>query len=274
MEKKSKERTSARANIGSLLVYTAIVVLVIFLVTENSEKKPVPAITLPIATSTMAVGFPDITFPAEVKTSTIKKTAFPSPDGKSNLVEAVGTYPINTPFSERAEKHVKDFVDGFMKDYPEVNNITQSYEVSAEASVDVFHGKKLVSYLYNDWRDDGGAHGNSIFSSETFDMNGKKYNLADMFLSNADPLPILSRLATAHFIKNPDVNFDPKDSMFGGGLDTKLENFQTFVVSSNSLIFQFQNYQIGPYSDGAQRFEISVNDPEIKNIIRQELFGL
>jgi len=215
---------------------------------------------------------PDVVWPKEVKTSAVKKTAFPVAQTGTNLVEAEGVYPVNTPFSEKAKKHVEDKIAGFMNDYSDQNKIEDAYDVSEESSVDVFHGKKLISYLYGDWRDDGGAHGNIIFSSDTFDMNGKKYALADMFLKNADYLGAISRLATAHFVNDPDIQFDPKDTVFGTGLDPKPENFQTFTIAGNSLIFQFQQYQIGPYSDGAPTFEIPVTDPSLKKIIRSELF--
>ena len=278
MNKKIKktERTG-KIRFGSLFFFTALVIAAFFLAVHNNPKKIIKTTEEPPSEKVGVAdsgALPDVAPWGETKTNTIKETAIPSADGRSNLVEADGTYPINTPFAEKAEEHVKDFMRNFLNDYPEVNSITQSYEVSAEASVDVFSGKKLISYLYNDWRNDGGAHGNMVFSSETFDMKGKKYDLSDLFLEKADYLGILSRLATAHFVKDPQVNFDPKDVMFGGGLDPKSENFQTFVVSKNSLIFQFQNYQIGPYSEGAQRFEVSIADPEIKNIIRPELFGL
>ncbi|MFA5831270.1 MAG: RsiV family protein [Candidatus Paceibacterota bacterium] len=277
-KKKEKWKGAGKMRFGSLFFFSIIAAAAVFLAASNSpEKIAKPTDILPAKTDSKANNgavLPDVALWGETKTNTVKETAIPSADGHSNLVEVEGTYPINTPFAAKAEEHVKDFMRSFMNDYPEVNNITQSYEVSAEASVDVFYGKKLASYLYNDWRNDGGAHGNTVFSSETFDMKGKTYDLSDLFLEKTDYLGILSRLATAHFINDPQVNFDPKDVMFGSGLDPKSDNFGAFVVSGRSLIFQFQNYQIGPYSEGAQRFEISTDNPEIKNIIRSELFGL
>jgi hypothetical protein len=159
-----------------------------------------------------------------------------------------------------------------MKDYADRKDIVTSYGVSADGSVTFSHGKKLLSYLYAEERDDGGAHPNVFFSSETFDMNEKKYELADLFIPNSGYLNAISAAATIFFVKDPNTNFDPKDSLWGSGLDPKIENFKTFTVSGDVIVFQLQDYQIGPHSEGPQKFEISVNSPEIKSIIRPELF--
>lgn len=254
--------------IGSLFLFTVVVVSGALLINsaQRSADMPVAATTTPA----VMVGLPDVVLSEEIKTDTIKKTAFPV--GKINLVEAEGVYPVNTPFAQNAESHVSEFISGFMNDYAKQTDIVTSAGVSAESFVSFSHGKKLFSYLYIDWRNDGGAHGNTVFSSETLDANGKKYELRDLFLPNADYLGILSRTAIAHFVKDPNVNFDPKDPTFGIGLDPNPENFATFFISGDKIIFQFQNYQIGPYSDGPQEFEISLTNPEISGMIKKELF--
>ncbi|MBI2120635.1 MAG: DUF3298 domain-containing protein [Parcubacteria group bacterium] len=240
---------------------------------ENNVDTP------PIVPSSVpkAVVLPDVTFPAEVKTASFKKTAFPTEgESSANWVEAEGTYQTNTPFAERAEKHVRDFIAGFMEEYsdPSVINTGSSAGVSAQSLPEASHGKKLVSYLYQDWRDDGGAHGNASYSSETFDMNGKIYALDDLFLLKTEYLARISRLATEHFKNDPDILFDPKGKTFGSGLDPKIENFAVFTVSGDAIVFQFQNYQIAPYAAGAPTFEVSIFDPDIKPLLRPELFGL
>jgi hypothetical protein len=255
--------------IGSLLLFTVVVSLGVLLIndTKKSVDMPVVATTTPVV---IIAELPDVAPPAEIKTDTIKKTAFPV--GKMNLAEAEGTYPANTPFAKNAKAHVNEFISGFMNDYAKRSDIVTSSGVSAESSATFSYGKKLFSYLYTDWRDDGGAHGNAVFSSETLDMNGKKYELRDLFLPNEDYLGVLSRMAIVYFAKDPNINFDPQDQTFGTGLDPKPENFATFFISGDKIIFQFQNYQIGPYSDGAQQFEVFVNYSELKEIIKAELF--
>ena len=177
-----------------------------------------------------------------------------------------------TPFAKIAENHVKSFVQSFTDSYSDKSDIVTSYGVSSESTVDFSYGKKLISYLYSDYRDDGGAHGNISYSSDTMDMNGKKYELGDLFLPKTNYLGVISKIATAHFIEDPEINFDSKDSIWGDGLDPKIENFKTFTVSGEDLIFQLQDYQIGPYTSGSPTFQISVKDPEINIIIRPELF--
>lgn len=258
--------------IGSFFVFTIVILLGVILLkngmtgnnaTKNSSEKQ--AIKLP--------ELPSVVFQKTVKMGSATQTAFPT--GKktpANLVTADGVYPTNTPFAVIAEAHVKGFLQDFMERYSDKNDIVTSSGVSAESVATFSHGKKLFSYLYSDYTDEGGAHGNIAFSSETLDMNGKKYALADIFLPKTAYLDIVSKKAIAYFTKDPNINFDSKDAMFGKGLDPKLENFATFFVSGDKIIFQFQNYQIGPYSEGSQRFEISVTDSELKEMIKSELF--
>lgn len=256
--------------VGSFLVFAIVVALGIAWTKNISQKtaEPEPAVVVQKLPE-----LPNVAFTAAVKTGAVKRTAFPT--GKKepvNLVEADGVYPTNTPFAGIAEAHVKGFIQDFMSEYSNQKDITTSGGVSVESAATFFHGKKLFSYLYSDYTDEGGAHGNITFSSETLDMNGKKYTLADLFLPKINYLKIISEKATLFFVKDPNTNFDPKDAMFGKGLNPKLENFATFFVDGNKIIFQFQNYQIGPYSDGAQKFELSVTDPELKGMIKSELF--
>ena len=258
--------------IGSFFVFTIVILLGVILMKNgvigdnsaknSSEKK---AMKLP--------ELPDVVFPKTIKMGSATQTAFPT-DKKTpaNLVTADGVYPTNTPFAVIAEAHVKGFLQDFMERYFDKNDILTSSGVSAESAATFSHGKKLFSYLYSDYTDEGGAHGNIVFSSETLDMNGKKYALADIFLPETAYLDIVSEKAIVYFSKDPNINFDSKDAMFGKGLDPKPENFATFFISGDKIIFQFQNYQIGPYSEGTQRFEISVIDPELKGIIKSELF--
>lgn len=259
--------------VGSLVLFAAIVGLGVLWLNGNSPDKK-PAELAPVATSTPKISaLPDVAFFEDVQTETIKKTAFPT--GKkdpANLVTAVGEYPINTPFAKVAETHVKGIIQNFIEQYSDQKDIVTSGGVNAESSVAFSRGKKLFSYLYSDYTEEGGAHGNIQFSSETLDMNGRKYILGDLFLPKTDYLGIFSQMAIVHFVKDTYVAFDPKDATFGKGLDPKPENFAAFFISGDKIIFQFQNYQIGPYSEGPQRFEVSVKDPEISKIVRPELF--
>jgi hypothetical protein len=254
--------------VGSLLVFSLVVVLGVYWTKNLSQKTAEPAIVVQKLPE-----LPNVVFPTTVKTGAVTQVAFPT--GKkepANLVTADGVYPTNTPFAVIAEAHVKGFLQGFMERYSDKKNIVTSGGVSAESAGTFSHGKKLFSYVYSDYTDEGGAHGNIVFSSETLDMNGKKYNLEELFLPKTEYLDIISQKAIAYFAKDPNTNFNPKDSTFGKGLDPKLENFATFFISGDKIIFQFQNYQIGPYSDGAQKFEISVTDSWLKGIIKTELF--
>lgn len=222
------------------------------------------------------IELPDVVIPTKIQTVKIEKSAFPVTGREFlNWVEATGEYPANTPFAKSAEIQVKDFVNDFVGGYTEDEILKdETSNINASASVSVTQGKKLFSYLYFYYEYTQGAHGSASVSSEAFDMNGKEYLLEDLFLPDSKYLSIISQMAIKHFKADSDFSINLEDPMFIGGLKPLTENFSTFFISGNTIVFQFQQYQIGPYSSGMPTFMVSVADPEIRNIIRPELFGL
>ena len=224
-----------------------------------------------------ASALPDVVMPGEIKTAQIEKNEFPAKDRDFAFwMEATGKYPTNTPFAKSAEAHVKKIVNSFIQDYTLEDIIQErgSSNMNADSVASVTFGKKLISYFYEDYWYTQGAHGNTVFSSETFDMTGKKYSLSDLFIPNSNYLQTIASLAAKYFDAHPNLEVDIADEIFASGLDPKEENFGTFAISGNTITFQFQQYQIAPYSSGAPTFEISVTDPALRDIIRPELFGL
>lgn len=225
-------------------------------------------------------GLATIVFPEQITTESVQNNALPvtgplAEGQQAHWIEGTGTYPTNTPFAEQAKEHVTtrlaDFITQSEPDFAEIQPFSRGYTISIDTAVT--HGTRLMTYMYQDYEYTGGAHGNTVYTTQTLDSTGKTYALADLFLPTANFLPVISQAAIDYFSTDPNVQYDPNDEVWSEGLKPLAENFSTFYIKDDSIVFKIAQYQIGPYVIGAPEFSISVTDPRIKDLIRPELFA-
>jgi hypothetical protein len=101
------------------------------------------------------------------------------------------------------------------------------------------------------------AHGLTLMKSLTFNiLNGKQYNLKDLFKPGSNYVDVLSR--------NIQQQIKERDIPLLDGF-TKISPDQDFYIADKSLVIYFQLYEITPYYVGLPMFPISVF--EIQDII-------
>ncbi|WP_019006958.1 DUF3298 and DUF4163 domain-containing protein [Cohnella laeviribosi] len=106
----------------------------------------------------------------------------------------------------------------------------------------------------------GGAHGNTLQKSLTFDADtGRSYSLGELFKPGSDYEKRLNRIIEAQ-IKARDL---PLLEKFPG-----MAKDQDFYIADKSLVLYFPLYAIVPYAWGFPYFPISVY--EIQDIIDEE----
>lgn len=106
---------------------------------------------------------------------------------------------------------------------------------------------KLVLSSYT-----GGAHPNTSFVGQSFDKaTGKRLVLADVLPLIGKSIEDLSASSTE--MLKADLG---EDFMFPEGAAANPDNFGSFLVSSSSVTFIFQQYQVTAYAFGPQ--EVSV----------------
>lgn len=111
----------------------------------------------------------------------------------------------------------------------------------------------LMSVVFSDYQYGGGAHGLTIQSALTFNLEtGAIYRLSDLFRENADYVELISRKVREQMRDRdlepliPFTSIDP------------LEDF--YLSSSNALVVYFQQYEYFPYALGIQEFAIPFSD--------------
>lgn len=136
---------------------------------------------------------------------------------------------------------------------PEQNTLREiigSYQIPLK-------GNNLLSIVFALYTDTGGAHGNTTFSSLTFDTTtGEVYDFEDLFLPNSNYMNILSEIA----VREAEEAEVPFIADYKGVVDN-----QQFYLTPNGIVLFYQVYEYTPYSYGLFRITIPYN--EIKGIL-------
>lgn len=120
------------------------------------------------------------------------------------------------------------------------NEFTGIYE-------DVYVGEDVISFRLILSQYTGGAHPMTIFSGLTYDrVTGRQLLQQDAFAMLGMSVEDVSSSATAQLQETLG------DSFFEEGANTNPENFSSFIVSTNTVTFIFQPYQVAPYAAGPQ----------------------
>lgn len=105
-----------------------------------------------------------------------------------------------------------------------------------------------VSYIYTIYEDTGGAHGNTVFKTFTFDTSsGALLGLGDLFAS-ADYLTTLS--VTARNLLPGMLGQFTNDTFIQDGTTPNEQNFQDFFFDNADFVVLFPPYQVAPYAAG------------------------
>jgi hypothetical protein len=118
---------------------------------------------------------------------------------------------------------------------------------------DDFLSMEIFSFEYA-----GGAHPNSYIQLYNYDLNtGKEITLNDIMIAGYEKE--LNPIAEKIFVKEYGTegwNFTPGDFKLN----------ENFAISTGGLLFQFNSYEIGPYSSGAPEVFIPYN--KCKDLIK------
>jgi hypothetical protein len=147
----------------------------------------------------------------------------------------------------------KSFISSYTPDYSlpsyandwTMNITNETYKYSEDIQTVVFN----ISFYT------GGAHPNSGYKSFTFDLkNSKELTLNDVFLNGTIPWDTISQLAQDSLKTQLGDMADP--TFIEPGTGTNPDNYKSWALTPNSLIFFFDPYQVAPYAAGPQKVEI------------------
>lgn len=126
---------------------------------------------------------------------------------------------------------------------------------------------RTLTYLFRSASFTGGAHGLEVPVTFTFDRTtGKQILLADLFAPEANYLERLSTIARSDL---PAIIGEYTVPEFvADGTEPRDNNFETFYLEGDTLVFLFPPYQVAPYVVGTVELPIKLS--ELSDILRTE----
>lgn len=126
-----------------------------------------------------------------------------------------------------------------------VYEIYRTYEVTLNTNA-------IISLYTDEYIFTGGAHGNTIRTSQNWNMNNAKMiRLYELYRNPYFILNILNQIIT-------QIN-NEKDIYFEDACCLVIETFtpQNFYLTPSAVVIYFQQYDIAPYSSGIRTFEVN-----------------
>ncbi|MFA6297336.1 MAG: DUF3298 domain-containing protein [Candidatus Paceibacterota bacterium] len=150
----------------------------------------------------------------------------------------------------------KEFLDSVPKTEAEAKfeNLGGDRIYNLTSITKVTHSSSTISYVLETYQFTGGAHGGTNIATFTYDRKGKALGIGDI-LKSPDTLSKLSSASREYFYnKFPDQDKSQIDT----GTEPTSDNFSTWYIDGDKIIFVFGQYSIGPYVLGIQEFPFSL----------------
>ena len=158
------------------------------------------------------------------------------------------------------DAYLLDLRTGFLSDFGDyglVDSAGQPWTLNVDDETFAF-SPEVLSLKFTVATYTGGAHGNVVFKTFVFDLaENRVLALADLFQPGVDPLatiaPLVHDLALAQMSDMSDPNW------IATGTAPLPENYQSFVLTSDALVFFFPPYQLAAYAAGPQTISLPLS---------------
>ena len=125
------------------------------------------------------------------------------------------------------------------------------YEVYRNFEI-TFNTNNIISLYADEYIFQGGAHGNTIRTSQTWNMiAGCMINLESCFKNQSYFIIEILKEINRQIAKNPEIYFENTCNLVLNTFNPK-----NFYLTYNGIAIYFQQYNIAPYSSGIRVFII------------------
>ena len=168
----------------------------------------------------------------------------------------IGVQRFNNYYLSKAIELKKESETTYYKEAVELykQNVSNGYPVMVyeiyQAFQVTFNRENIISLYTDNYFFSGGAHGNTIRTSETWNMmNGKIFELYDFFKNNPYFLLDIFKNIITQIETNPENYFEDYAKLMIQTFNPK----SFFLIEENIMIY-FGQYDIAPYSTGIPVF--------------------
>lgn len=158
---------------------------------------------------------------------------------------------------EQADDYEKDIQESLGPDDEKPANYS-TWELSGFYTVEK-PNPDVASVTFNIYSYSGGAHGNLFIRCLNYDLvTGRQLVFDNLFKDREKALQLLSEISGAKL--RAELGEEADEEMIKAGSAPDLNNFLNLSLAPQGLFIEFQPYQVGPWSIGPQRVEITLAD--------------
>ena len=187
--------------------------------------------------------------------------------GKCNITVGV-TVDTNYPLEFVAYPQASAVIDGFIADQQQtfIGSYTPDYTLPSQVnnwwmgiSYEVYQfSDDIRSILFTTSFYTGGAHPNSGYTAFTFDVAADtQLQLADLFVDGSIPWDTISTFVQGDL--NTRLTDMTDAATIEAGTGTNPDNYKSWVLTADSIIFFFDPYQVAAYAAGPQQSAIPLS---------------
>jgi hypothetical protein len=228
------------------LFLIAIIFLGIYIVKTKMAKN---LATIPTTTSTTLV-----TDKVSITNETIKEE-------KDNYLVNVNYPKTNNSFvNADIQTLIQAKINGFKTAISEPSPISSTMTFNINYAV-IFNQNNILSLKFESESYTGGAHPGHIIFTKNYNTKDNIEITFEQVVINETILQTLSEFAIDYF-KNQKLEFE----LSLEGLEPKAENYQTFALAEDGVVFYFNEYQIAPYVAGSFELKVPYQLLEIESL--------
>lgn len=166
---------------------------------------------------------------------------------------SLGNEKVDASLKSFAEKWVVEFLKEHRDDDdPGNKDLSATYAISRP-------NENVISITYNVYSYEGGAHGNSAIICLNYDLRtGQELKFSDIFKDPEKAIAIMSEFSFKKL--SHDLGDESDEDMIRNGTAAEAANFENICLSREGVTIEFQPYQVGPWSIGAQEVAIPLAD--------------
>jgi hypothetical protein len=189
----------------------------------------------------------------------------------STEAHATVDYPLELGQNEVVSSTIDPFIQATQASFFETVGAAFSpapgpYELDVTYE-ELHHSDTIVSLVFTTYEFTGGAHGNTLHQTYTFDLqHGVVLTLDNLFTDTAAALAVIDPIVEADLTAKLGDMLDVQWLTDGTG--TNPDNYQAFALDADNLIFYFPPYQVAPYAAGTQTVSIPLS--ELSSVLAPE----
>jgi hypothetical protein len=247
-----------------LVVLGLVIILAVFIYSKVKVQAPT-------VSSTPTQSVKDTTY-ASLDLASIQTAAFK--DTSNPVLDIHGTYPVQIVGSDYIKGQIDAAIAQFKKDAIDPNltpeqlsefgpSATRQY--TFVTNYKNYKDSQFLTHRIDTYIFTGGAHGNTIPVTYTYDTAGNRVMLNDLFVNDAAKTQF-GKIVYDAALTLPDYKDSINTEWLAGSTENKEGNFETFAFSGSTIVIIFPQYAIAPYSSGI--IEVPVQLSALSGILK------